>query len=733
MNDYEKHPCDVILVSIGKKSGVINAIWPDDSRLHGVTGKKCIGKKLTSFLTPDSKKTFKAVASNKTIFKKRTFQLDFLTKKGSVETYTCSLWHAGRGPVTLVIHPLPVNDKNSNEEEIANKEKSRIIEMLPMAISVSDQHGNTFYTNPAFTGLFGFTAQNIPALDAWLQAADGKTASLSVTDLFTGDASGMYSIPGMEAANDDFMRQERRVPCLSGTIKDVEIFSHLCNRGLYLIFNDLTGRKKAEHLKVEAEEKFRRMIEKMPMPIAAYEMKMPKRFHFINPKFTEWFGYTLEDMPDIAHWRKLAFRDEDYYKQKEKEWYSELEKIKQGEISESPPIEFSIYCKDGSVKDLEISFTVDENLFYTTYNDITIRKKAEKALQQNEQKFRNISEQLPIPIVVFSEKGDTRFLNHAFTETFGYTREDIPTSTEWINAAYPDKTVRDQINAKWERDYLKNALRTQEIRVSQYEVTCKSGEQKTVEFYISIGNKNIYVVFNDISGKVKAERELKQSHKQLRELSSHLENIREEERKHISREIHDELGQQLTLLKLDLLQIGKKLHPEEGELIDKMKQADQLLAGIMRSVRKIATQLRPSILDNLGLVSALEWQSREFERNFGIRCIFESLLTDPLFSEKQSNALFRIYQEALTNIARHSGANRVDAVLSEDNNNIILEVRDNGKGFVQNELSGKKTLGLEGMHERALMIDGAFNINSVPGKGTYIHISIPIITDVEIN
>jgi PAS domain S-box-containing protein len=733
MNDYEKLPGDVILVSIGKKSGVINAIWPEDTRLHGIAGKKCIGKKITSFLTPDSKKTFKAIILHRDNFKKRTFQLEFLTKKCPVEIYSCSLWHNGRAPLTLVIRPLPANHIITSEREIANKEKYRIIETLPMAISVSDEDGNTFYTNPAFTQLFGFTSQNIPALDIWLQAAKGQAASVSVKEMFTADASGIYGIPGMEAANKDFMRQERQVPCLSGSIKDVEIFSHLCNGSLYLIFNDLTGRKKAEHLKTAAEEKFRRMIEKIPMPISAYEMKAPKRFHFINPKFTEWLGYTIEDIPDIAHWRKLAFKDDDYYKQKEQEWYTQLEKVKSGEISESPPIEFTVYCKDGTVKDLEISFTVDDNLFYTTYNDITFRKKAEKALQENEKKFRNISEQLPIPIVVFGEKGETRFLNHAFTDTFGYTREDIPTSTEWINAAYPDQAMRDQINAKWERDYLKNALRTQEIRVSQYEVTCKNGKQKIVEFYISIGNRNIYVVFNDISGKVKAERELKQSHRQLRELSSHLENIREEERKHISREIHDELGQQLTLLKLDLLQIGKKLHPGELELIDKMKQCDELLAGIMRSVRKIATQLRPSILDNLGLVSALEWQSREFERNFGIRCVFESLLTDPMFSEKQSNALFRIYQEALTNIARHSGATRVDAVLSEENNNIILEVRDNGKGFVQHLLSGKKTLGLEGMQERTLMIDGQFNMNSVPGKGTYIHISIPIITDVEIN
>jgi signal transduction histidine kinase len=265
-------------------------------------------------------------------------------------------------------------------------------------------------------------------------------------------------------------------------------------------------------------------------------------------------------------------------------------------------------------------------------------------------------------------------------------------------------------------------------------VICKDGEKKIIEFFMSIGDKNVYVVANDISGKVKAEQELKQSHHQLRELSSYLENIREEERKHISREIHDELGQQLTLVKLDLLQMSKKLKPEEEEMIEKMKQVDQLLAETMRSVRKIATQLRPSILDNLGLVSALEWQSREFEKNFGIRCIFESLLNEPNFSTKQSNALFRIYQEALTNIARHAGATQVDAVLSQEDARFVLEIRDNGKGFRMEDMPGKKTLGLNGMRERALMIDGDFQIESAPGKGTYIHISIPIlITNQEIS
>jgi PAS domain S-box-containing protein len=481
----------------------------------------------------------------------------------------------------------------------------------------------------------------------------------------------------------------------------------------------------------EMEDKFCRIIEKIPMPICAYEIELPKRTHFMNLKFTEWFGYTIEDIPDMEHWKRLAIRDDPSYYQKVKLWYDELEKIRRGEISESRPIEFTVHCKNECIKIVEISFTVDSNLFYTTYNDITARKKFERALRENEQKFRNISEQLPIPIIVFSEKGDTRFLNNAFTAAFGYTRDDIPATASWQAKALQGAPNSNNMN--WEKDIPHAISPADTIVATQYEVTCRNGEHKIVDVFISRANKNIYVAFNDISSRMKAERELKQSHRQLRELSAHMEHIREEERKHIAREIHDELGQQLTILKLDLLQISRKLPPEQTDMMQKMKEADQLLIETMRSIRKIATQLRPSILDTLGLVSALEWQSREFEKRFGITCVFESLLQEPVFSEQQATALFRIYQEALTNTARHAAATRVDAVLSQEGSRVVLEVRDNGKGFNPTDMAGKKTMGLVGMQERALMLDGTFSIDSAPGHGTYIAVSVPmLITNEEI-
>ena len=613
-------PENVILVSIEKRSGVINGIWPKEARLHGVAGKRCIGKKIQSFLMPGSKAVLKNAISKKNKQREVIIQLEFCSKKLPEATYDCSLWQVRKQPLVLMIH-------KSVQHAAVNASRSH----LPQP-------------------------------------------------------------------------------------------------------SDLIEWEKAERLVKAAEHKFKRILEKMTTPIAVYEVHEPKRFVFINPKFTEWFGYTIEDIPNIDHWRQLAYRDDVHFRQIQKGWQAELEKVYNGEKRESRPFESAVYCKDGTQKELEFTFTTDENLVFVNFNDITERNGFLRALHENEKKFRNISEQLPIPICVFSEQGETRFLNNAFIDTFGYTKEDIPTRKEWLRKAYPDENYRNMVLAARELHAQRPELKTRTTLICQFEVTCKDGSKKHIEFSASSGEKNLYVVANDITGKVKAEQDLKESHRQLRELSSYLENIREEERKHISREIHDELGQQLTLLKLDLMQMSKKLNPEEKEMIEKMKQADQLLAETMKSVRKIATQLRPSILDNLGLVSALEWQSREFEKNFGIRCVFESLLYEPQFSTKQSNALFRIYQEALTNIARHSGATKVDAVLSQEENRFVLEIRDNGKGFNANEMAHKKTLGLKGMQERALMIDGDFQIESAPGQGTYIQISIPIlITNQEIS
>jgi len=211
------------------------------------------------------------------------------------------------------------------------------------------------------------------------------------------------------------------------------------------------------------------------------------------------------------------------------------------------------------------------------------------------------------------------------------------------------------------------------------------------------------------------------SYAQLRELSEHLLNIRETERTNIAREIHDELGQQLTILKMDLSWLNQKLKEcNDASVLQKTGDALMVLNETIRSVRRIATELRPSMLDDLGLIEAMEWQSKEFEKRSGIRIIFESGVSHLPVNNDVATSLFRIYQEALTNIVRHAHAKTVFSKLQLKHEQVILTIADDGAGFDMQMLAIKKTLGLLGMKERTLMMGGRFEINSQPGKGTTI-------------
>jgi signal transduction histidine kinase len=230
------------------------------------------------------------------------------------------------------------------------------------------------------------------------------------------------------------------------------------------------------------------------------------------------------------------------------------------------------------------------------------------------------------------------------------------------------------------------------------------------------------IISNDITQKIEYEEELKASRDQLRQLSIHLEKIREEERASIAREIHDELGQQLTGLKMDVSWLARKItEPENAK--EKIAGMITLVDDTVKNVRRIASDLRPGMLDDLGLTAALDWQSHEFNKRSGINCNFHSDIKELNFDKNVSIGVFRIMQEALTNVARHANATEVSCFLTGNDKEIKLSITDNGKGMVDN--NKKKTLGLLGMRERALMMNGKLSIDSTPGIGTRIQLIIP--------
>ncbi len=234
----------------------------------------------------------------------------------------------------------------------------------------------------------------------------------------------------------------------------------------------------------------------------------------------------------------------------------------------------------------------------------------------------------------------------------------------------------------------------------------------------------------DITERKEAEQLLAESHEHLRSLAARLQTVREEQSAHIAREIHDVLGQQLTALKLDLAWLKRRAGAVSdgalaAALTDKLLATSQLVDGTIETVQKIASDLRPGLLDKLGLAAALEHEARDFAERAGLRCACELSAEALDLDDSAAIGVFRIFQETLTNVARHAQASEVRVRLSRDAADLVLEVRDNGRGIAEEQAAGAKSLGLLGMSERARLLGGRLDIKGVPGAGTTVTLTLP--------
>ena len=229
----------------------------------------------------------------------------------------------------------------------------------------------------------------------------------------------------------------------------------------------------------------------------------------------------------------------------------------------------------------------------------------------------------------------------------------------------------------------------------------------------------------DVTDRRQAENELLRSRQELRDLTARLQLVREEERTNLAREVHDELGQALTGLKIDLAWLKPRV-ADRPALVDRVQSIIVRIDGAMDTVRRIATDLRPSVLDDLGLVAAVEWQAQEFERSTGITAELEVQAIYPQLDDACATTAFRILQETLTNVARHAHATRVKIALQVSAEELTLEVRDNGRGISKSDLLSSTSLGLIGSRERAIACGGKLVIRGIRGHGTIALLRIPL-------
>jgi signal transduction histidine kinase len=232
-------------------------------------------------------------------------------------------------------------------------------------------------------------------------------------------------------------------------------------------------------------------------------------------------------------------------------------------------------------------------------------------------------------------------------------------------------------------------------------------------------------LIQDITLRKSAEDKLYQSYEQICALTEHLQNIREEERTHIAREIHDELGQQLTVLNMEVDWLSRKINDQREAIQNKLQEVSGLLDSMVGSVRRISSELRPGILDHFGLAAAIQWQLGEYKKRWDIQTHFIEPEEELEVSLKTKTQLYRILQEALTNVARHADATEITVELAKKGDLVNLTITDNGAGFDQQKESSKKTLGIIGMKERATLMGGDYKITSEPGKGTKMFFALP--------
>jgi two-component system, NarL family, sensor histidine kinase UhpB len=264
-----------------------------------------------------------------------------------------------------------------------------------------------------------------------------------------------------------------------------------------------------------------------------------------------------------------------------------------------------------------------------------------------------------------------------------------------------------------------------ELNFKRKDGTIFPGEISSSIFHDSNGKTKTSMIIRDITDRKRAEEALKDSQEQLRNFSAYLQSELEAEKKHLAAEVHDELGQMLTALKIDLSWLSKKLPAEFPELSQKTRSMMSLVDDTNKVVRRITSKLRPPVLDDLGLLEALKWLRVQFQERTGIKCSLKIPETDN-FGKRQSTELFRIIQEALTNVSRHSGATRVSINIRKQTKYLKVVIKDNGTGITKSEINNQASYGLMGMDERVKTLGGILTIEGKKDEGTTVKFRVPL-------
>lgn len=458
-----------------------------------------------------------------------------------------------------------------------------------------------------------------------------------------------------------------------------------------------------------------------------------------NPAATTLYGYTYEEL--------VSLRNVDLS--------AEPEQTRR--VTTETPVDYSQRVviplryhrkKDGTVFAVEMAgrfFVLQgRSVHMVAIRDISERIRTESALRQSREELKAIYDSVPVLMCTLSPDRRVLFANRAFSRFTGLSAEELSQGRACgvlgcINALENPRgcgfgnscrgclvlssindtfaTGREHHNIPYRATLERNGVR-QDVVMLGATVALGTGD-----------NPVVLLCLQDVTPHDLAERELRESRSALRALLGRMERIREEERASIAREIHDELGQNLTGIKMDLRWMQRAFTKPDMPLSavsDRIAEAIRLVDATTAAVQRLAAELRPCVLDGLGIVAALQYEARQFRSRTSIACNVSTSHLLPSLSPDTATALFRIFQECITNVARHAAATRVDATLDIRGDRVELSVRDDGIGIRDANASSPTSMGLLGMRERAAILGGSLTVGRSPGGGTEVTVTIPL-------